>query len=440
MKKLARGVPLLAIAGLGTSAFLLWAYLTGSDAACHAGCEEVRQSPYAHLLGLPTPGWGIIFYLVILVLSLWWNRLTRTAPQRSAIDPFSEGGWAASRSPADRREVLGWSILTLAGVGLFASASLTYVEVFVVRALCPWCLGSAAASFLIFLLALVHLFERPVIEIDRVVLAHLGVFFVAFLSILVGIAQVSPPPKLVQRREAENAEPERADPKVLYSHVRHTQGPEDAPIKLVEFVDFQCSTCAAVATDLHRLLQTHPGKIRVIVRQFPLQMHAYSGLAAEAAEAAGAQGKFWEMYYELLEKQDEIWTQAGRKEKQAREALKRLAQTLGLNVRKFQADLDSHKFRPVIEQDIKDGRAIGVTGTPTVYLNERRLPSTITLTEVIEQHLAELKGKGSPAQGSEAAGTGPTGAPQSGHPTAPRAGVPPAPRVPQSGKPSTAAR
>lgn len=137
-------------------------------------------------------------------------------------------------------------------------------------------------------------------------------------------------------------------------------GAQEAAVTVVEFGDFQCPACGA----LHRVLRPvrRSGidqSVRFVFRQFPLPQHDQAQLAAEASLAAGAQGKFWE-YHDLL---------FDNQEKLARGDLERYAEQLGLDTAAFRAALDEGKYREAVQQDVDDGRALGVRATPTVYIN-----------------------------------------------------------------------
>lgn len=137
-------------------------------------------------------------------------------------------------------------------------------------------------------------------------------------------------------------------------------GAQEAAVTVVEFGDFQCPACGA----LHRVLQPvrRSGidqSVRFVFRQFPLPQHDQAQLAAEASLAAGAQGKFWG-YHDLLFDNQEALTRGD---------LERYAEQLGLDMAAFRAALDEGKYREAVQQDVNDGRALGVKATPTVYIN-----------------------------------------------------------------------
>ncbi len=138
------------------------------------------------------------------------------------------------------------------------------------------------------------------------------------------------------------------------------RGRIDAPVTVVMFSDFQCSHCAATHPILQEVLAGYGDKVRFVVRDFPLvEIHKDAFLAAQAAAAANAQGKFFE-YLELLYKNQDALDNA---------SLKKYAAQIGLDVKKFALDLDSGKFAKDVEKDMRDGEDYGVAATPTVFIN-----------------------------------------------------------------------
>ena len=143
-----------------------------------------------------------------------------------------------------------------------------------------------------------------------------------------------------------------------------TRGPADAPVTLVIFSDFQCGFCKKVEATVQALEQQNPGKVRVVWKNFPLAFHEHARPAAVAALAAHAQGKFWQMHEKLLANQDKL----------DRASLEGYARELGLDVARFSAALDpGSRESAAIDADMKLAASAGVTGTPTMFLNGRKL-------------------------------------------------------------------
>ena len=148
-----------------------------------------------------------------------------------------------------------------------------------------------------------------------------------------------------------------------------SKGDANAPIVIEEFGDLQCPPCAALHPALAKIEKDYGQRVRVIFRHFPLtQMHPYALEAAQATEAAGEQGKFWEMQ-DWMYSQQQNWTSAPN----ARQMFLQQAQNLGLNMEKFRQDMNSAEIKQRIILDYRRGVALGVQGTPTLFINGRQV-------------------------------------------------------------------
>ena len=162
----------------------------------------------------------------------------------------------------------------------------------------------------------------------------------------------------------------------------HCQGDANAAITLVEYGDFQCPTCGA-AYPIVKQLQKHFGdRLRFVHRNFPLPMHHYALPAAETAEFAASEGKFWEMHDALYENQSEI----------GNDLFPELAEELGLDTKKLEEALDDTSFSDAIERDIASGEASGVHGTPTFFINNTRHDDSFDY-ETLKAAITEAAGK-----------------------------------------------
>jgi protein-disulfide isomerase len=148
----------------------------------------------------------------------------------------------------------------------------------------------------------------------------------------------------------------------------HVRGNPNAPVTLEEFGDFQCPPCGQIAGFVEELLKEYDSRLRVVFRNFPLPAHEHAREAALAAEAAGLQGKFWEMH-DTLYREQEAWGKAAN----ARELFESYAGTIGLNVDQFKKDMDSDKARERVDSDHALADFLGVKATPTLYINSRPL-------------------------------------------------------------------
>ncbi len=150
----------------------------------------------------------------------------------------------------------------------------------------------------------------------------------------------------------------------------HTHGPADAPLTLEEFGDFECPPCGLLHPILQTMEKEFRGRIRIVFREFPLvPTHVHALAAARSAEAAGLQGKFWEMH-DLLYENQKTWHDAF----DARPIFEDYATRIGLNLEQFRRDSSGEIVAQRIFLDGKRGHAMGVNGTPTVFMNGRELP------------------------------------------------------------------
>ena len=148
----------------------------------------------------------------------------------------------------------------------------------------------------------------------------------------------------------------------------HVRGNPDAPVTLEEFGDFQCPPCGQFAGFAEELLKEYDSRLRVVFRNFPLAAHEHAREAALAAEAAGFQGKFWEMH-DTLYREQSAWSKAPN----ARELFESYAGTLGLDMDQFKKDMDSDKARERVDSDHARGDSLGISLTPTLFINNRSL-------------------------------------------------------------------
>ncbi|HEX6730492.1 MAG TPA: thioredoxin domain-containing protein, partial [Pyrinomonadaceae bacterium] len=140
-------------------------------------------------------------------------------------------------------------------------------------------------------------------------------------------------------------------------------GNDNAAVTIVAFTDYQCPSCASIHPALERLVKENAGKVRLVTRDFPLTQHAEAFKAAEAAEAAREQGKYWEYVHALMQNQSSLGV----------EKLKSFAGELGLDRARFDSALDSGKFAEMVQRDVEDGMKLGVKGTPSLFINGRRV-------------------------------------------------------------------
>jgi protein-disulfide isomerase len=150
----------------------------------------------------------------------------------------------------------------------------------------------------------------------------------------------------------------------------HTRGPANAPVHIEEFGDFECPPCGLFHPILEQMEGEFGDKIQVTFREFPLvPPHQHALAAASAAEAAGLQGKFWEMHKLLYDRQNSWKGQFD-----VRPVFEGYAKEIGLDVDRYNRDVGSDLVQQRIFQDGKRGHSLGVKGTPTVFMNGREVP------------------------------------------------------------------
>ena len=187
----------------------------------------------------------------------------------------------------------------------------------------------------------------------------IGVVSLTIVGLAVFSISGSQPPK-----EVSNSDLVKNNSQVL--------GSEDAKVTIVEFSDFQCPACGAAHPVVKQVIKEYGDRILFVYRHFPLlATHQYALKAAEAAEAAGEQGKFWEYHDILFVNQDNLRT----------EDLKSYAKQVGLDMKKFNEALDSGKYKDKVLADLDDGEKFGVTSTPTFFINGKMHRGALNLDQ-----------------------------------------------------------
>lgn len=159
-------------------------------------------------------------------------------------------------------------------------------------------------------------------------------------------------------------------------------GPANAKVTLVEFSDFQCPFCSKAATATKEVKKKYGDKVRFVFRQFPLSFHDKAHVASQAALAAHAQGKFWEFHDKAFANQSAL----------DRPALEKYAQEIGLNMDEFKKALDEKKFEGAVNADMEIGKKVNVQGTPSLFINGKRVQNA-TDVDAMSQTIDEaLKG------------------------------------------------
>lgn len=167
----------------------------------------------------------------------------------------------------------------------------------------------------------------------------------------------------------------------------HLSGAPDSKVTLIEYGDFQCPACAQYEPIVQKVRQDYADKIAFVYRNFPLSQHQNAKITAYASEAAGKQGKFWEMHDKIYTGQNE-W--ANLSNDKAREILIGYAKSLGLDLEFFKKEMNSGEIKNKVEADYQSGFKAGVNATPTFILNGKRIQprSYDEFKQFIEKELA----------------------------------------------------
>ncbi|HEX8523562.1 MAG TPA: thioredoxin domain-containing protein [Tepidisphaeraceae bacterium] len=163
----------------------------------------------------------------------------------------------------------------------------------------------------------------------------------------------------------------------------HIRGNPEAPLTLLEYGDYECPYCGRAFPIVRKLQQELGDRLRLVFRHFPLNtIHPNASIAAQAAECAAAQGKFWEMHDILYEHQHDLGDRD----------IVQYAMKIGLEIYRFEADLSSERFVARVKEDFKSGVRSGVNGTPTFFINGTRYagpPEIGAMLEALEQAAQE---------------------------------------------------
>jgi protein-disulfide isomerase len=166
---------------------------------------------------------------------------------------------------------------------------------------------------------------------------------------------------------------------------RPEKGGKQAPITIIEFSDYQCPFCKRAEDVVNQVMKTYGDKVKVVFRDYPLPMHPQARPAAEAANCANAQGKFWAYHEKLFANQSAL----------SDDNLKSYAKDIGLDQAKFDECLAKKPYKVAIDKDLEDGAKVGVSGTPAFFINGRMLSGAQPFEkfkEIIDEELASKPG------------------------------------------------
>jgi protein-disulfide isomerase len=217
-------------------------------------------------------------------------------------------------------------------------------------------------------------------------LGLIGIVIVLIVGIIGGVAwykqQNAPTPTQAQVRDNS-----------------YVSGAKDAAVTLVEFGDYQCPACGQAEPIIEQIRKDYADKsFRFVFRNYPLSMHPNAQPAAQAAEAAGAQGKFWEMHDALYSNQN-AWANLSDPTSQFEQYAKQVGVA---DMNKFKNELASHAYAAKIQADQKDGDTLGVSATPTFFLNGKKMEG-VQDYNALKQQIDELLAKADVSQASSSA-------------------------------------
>lgn len=305
---------LFATIGLGVSTLLLVQYLTPEHSLCtHGGCASVRQSAYAKFIGIPTPVFGVIYFASVIAVSL--------APLRQ------------------QRKIL----VGLASLGAAAAIGFIAIQLFVINAVCEYCMAADGAALVVFGLA-ASLIKQPRPEVSGKHWTMYG--FIALSAVTLAITA----PMMTKTAPYTKSLP----PEIQALQV-------DGKITVIEFMDFGCPACEAQHSNFGKTLPSYGDKINLIYKHVPLPIHRGAKDAARAYLCAGEPAKAKKMADDFF----------------AAEALsaaiaRRIAEKHGVEMATYDACVNSERTNAQLEADHKLAAELGVTGLPTFWIADER--------------------------------------------------------------------
>jgi len=352
----------LSLLGLFDSLYLLWTYTSPSRpmVCIGTGCDAVRASAYSSLWGVSMPVFGVAGYALLAIVMI-----------------------AESLASARLARLARYAVAGMTGVGLLFSLYLEYLQSFVIHAFCTWCVTSGLVMTALCGLAVYSLVRAaPEPEPPGQLVQVRSHFAVCVVALLVGVPAFY---LLARHGELPAPPPQAASETLTEKLVRpasHVAGNPQAPVTVVEFGDFECPVCVRGEEAAREIRTQYASQVRFVFRQFPLvRIHPRAEKAAEASECAAEQGKFWEAVDKIYSRQSDL----------SDDGLKRDAAEIGLDQTKFDQCLASGSTAARIREDMADGKALGVDGTPTFFIGQKRIEGARPATEfsqLVDQELA----------------------------------------------------
>lgn len=331
-------------------------------------CEGAAKSGFATIGNIPIAGLGLGFYAASFLLLLFSTAKNSENTNGSGL------------------------LVSLFGLASAYSLFLLLISIAVVKSLCPWCVLTYLVNFLGLafvwklhgsgpMKTIAHqvshlketIFSRPV-RIFLPVFVVISVIATLFeQKIIADHVSDEPPQEIVT-----------VDEQQLHCEASPTLGPENAPIRIVEFSDFECPYCSRLAATMQEIEEAYSGQVQIMFRQYPLSFHPHADGAARAAVCAHEQGKFWEYHDELFSHQRDLTP----------ENLLRLGSNIGLDTGALEACMESSFARNQVDADQAAGEEIGVTGTPYFFINGTMYAGAYpfeAISELIDELLIEIQ-------------------------------------------------
>ena len=368
---------LLAVIGIGIAWYLTEFHIQAAvgdavggalcDAHAVVDCDSAVHSDYAELFGIPISLLGLSFYVAVVGLVLFDREKVRTssAPYRPAAIAATTFGFGSIYS------------LVLAGISAFE-----------LQTLCPFCAMLYGVNFAGLVAASYWAGKPP----HRLVIAQLkrprtffngwtGFFALLYAVALAGGMSVVGA-EIDNRIAADGRQAVEAAEETYRIDDAPAKGPEEAPIRIVEFSSFGCPYCGELAKTLEELTLKYPEAVRVEYRHFPPDRQPQGHLASRASYCADQQDAFWEMHALL-------YTRAPRHD---RDSIDEYAEEIGLDMGVFDWCIDSDEAHEHVDRDIADGGELGIQGTPTFFVNGERIEGVVPYEELermVEDHLQQ---------------------------------------------------
>ena len=409
----------LAFIGCAVATLLTIEHFTKSETGCFKsgeGCASALHSAQGQFLGIPTAAFGLAMYVVLVVLCVVRSKQLRVERSREAARAaaYAVSGAANDEDTADRapssfssRETRGVEAASVGGAGAVVrrldliiwgiallgfgiSMWLQYYALYQLGTFCKYCFTSATLVTLIFALSSRdYLLDGRTLNGEQKMLVGVIGFILVMCGFIIGpqIWEIAhnPPAKF-------NAAPVRSDNRAeVTNQLLHVKGDPKAKFTLIEFADYMCGHCAKAAPEMEAALKQHPQEVKIAFRNFPLPIatHHWARQAAAAAEAAGEQGKFWEMHDLLFKRQEQLENPDFKDTD-----FEQFASMLKLDVKKFTKDRNSDALQARVQKDLDAGNSANVSMTPTFFFVTPTQVTKFSGIPEFQKFMANSKGSG----------------------------------------------